>query len=212
MWGTGMGNSQKLSRQQEIFADLLFKTGKQSDAYREAYPRSKAWKQAHVHHKACLLAKNVKVMQRLSELEAAKQAKYEAEAKRQGLDAETVIREQGYTAFANIADCFTDDGRLLPIKQMPEHMQRAVKKLKIRGVKTDDDSVQGVVAEIELNDKLKALKDIGEHLGMYRKIHEHHWVDDLAKMTEAELEAEEQRIDAELAQAMVERHQSGLQG
>ena len=42
-------------------------------------------------------------------------------------------------------------------------MQRAVKKLKIRGVKTDDDSVQGVVAEIELNDKLKALKDIGEH-------------------------------------------------
>ena len=47
---------------------------------------------------------------------------------------------------------------------------------------------------------------------MYRKIHEHHWVDDLAKMTEAELEAEEQRIDAELAQAMVERHQSGLQG
>ena len=73
--GTGMGNSQKLSRQQEIFADLLFKTGKQSDAYREAYPRSKAWKQAHVHQKACLLAKNVKVMQRLSELEAAKQAK-----------------------------------------------------------------------------------------------------------------------------------------
>lgn len=195
----------KLTDKQDKFARVYVETGNASEAYRQAYPRSKAWKDKSVHEEASKLLANPKVAPRVEELKALREEEFKAEAKRQGIDAETVIREQAYTAFFDIRELFDADGRLLPAHSFPEHVARAVKSVKIKGVKTDDGSVKGVVAEITMNDKLAALHHIGEHIGMYKQVREHHWADDLATMTEEELAAEERRIDAELARAMEER-------
>ena len=101
---------------------------------------------------------------------------------------------------------FSSDGQLLPIDRMPETARRAIKALKIRGVRQEDGAMAELqIAEIQMWDKLAALHHIGEHLGMYKQIHEHHWADQLRQMTDEELEAEERRLDAEIERAMRER-------
>ena len=56
---------------QEAFAQALFAGDSQRTAYRKAYPRSETWKDETVDSKACILAKNEKVMARLAELHEA---------------------------------------------------------------------------------------------------------------------------------------------
>ena len=160
---------------------------------------------ATVHRKAKELLDNGKIAARLDELQAAREAEFKAEAKRQGLAPEDIIREQAYTAFFDPATLFDQEGRLLALDKMPETARRAVKSVKIRGIKGDDDSVQGVIAEITMNDKLTALRHLGEHLGMYKQVHEHHWIEELARMSDEELERELALAEAELAAAVAER-------
>lgn len=59
-----------LSPQREAFARAIAKGGTQADAYREAYPVAKKWKDKSVHEKASALMKDVKVMSRVEELRA----------------------------------------------------------------------------------------------------------------------------------------------
>jgi len=199
----------KLTDKQDKFARVYVETGNASEAYRQAYPRSKAWKPETLHPHASNMLKNNKVMARVDGLRVEKQAKYEAEARKQGLAPEQIIAEQARTAFFDPALLFDAEGRLLPLHLMPEDARRAVKKFKVRGVKTDDDTVQGVVAEVEMHDKLKALRDIGEHLGMYRQIHEHHrWADDLRAMSDDELAREAELAQEELDRALRERDEA----
>lgn len=58
----------QLTKAQEIFAQELFKGASQRQAYYKAYPNSKSWAENSVDSNACALAKDAKVMQRLSEL------------------------------------------------------------------------------------------------------------------------------------------------
>lgn len=44
-------------------------------------------------------------------------------------------RELGYAALFDPRDLFNEQGRLLPLHLMPEHARRAVKSVKIKGVK-----------------------------------------------------------------------------
>ena len=60
----------KLTNQQEVFAQEVVKHGNQSEAFRVAYPRSRAWKVESVWSKASELMANVKVQERVSELRA----------------------------------------------------------------------------------------------------------------------------------------------
>ena len=134
----------------------------------------------------------------------------EAEARRQGIAPEQIIAEQACAAFLDPGRLFKD-GRLLPIEEMPEDVRRAVKTVKVRGIQADDESVKGVIAEIQLHDKLKALKDIGEHLGMYRKIHEHRLVDDLKNKSVEELREFIAQREAAIAQALRDREGATVQ-
>ena len=58
----------QLTNAQEIFAQELFKGASQRQAYYKAYPNSKSWAENSVDSKASQLFRNVKVQQRLSEL------------------------------------------------------------------------------------------------------------------------------------------------
>lgn len=199
----------KLTPAQDEFARWVVELGNASEAYRRAYPRSKAWKPKTVNEAASRLAANSKVAARVEQLKEEKVREFKAEAKKQGLAPEDIIREQAYTAFFDPATLFDQEGQLLALDKMPETARRAVKSVKIRGVQTDDDSVKGVIAEITMNDKLTALRHLGEHLGMYKQVHEHHWIEELANMTDEELAHEEALARAELERALQERQALG---
>lgn len=59
-----------LTAQQEAFAQALASGETQAEAYRIAYPRSRAWKAESVHEKASVTAKHVKIQSRIAELRA----------------------------------------------------------------------------------------------------------------------------------------------
>ena len=101
---------------------------------------------------------------------------------------------------------FDRDGNLLPLHRMPENARRAVKRFKTRGAQQSDGAVQGLIVEIDLHDKLRALRDLGDGLGIYKQVHEPHYPDELRAMTDEELDREEQRVEAELQRAIVERN------
>lgn len=60
----------KLTIKQEKYAQGLFAGLSQREAYKKAFPTSKAWKDETVDSKACILAKDEKVMARLDDLTA----------------------------------------------------------------------------------------------------------------------------------------------
>lgn len=57
-----------LTQNQELYAQARSRGLTQRQAYREAYPRSRNWKDSSVDNKACALESNVKVAARLAEL------------------------------------------------------------------------------------------------------------------------------------------------
>ncbi len=60
--------AKKLTPKQEKYCQGRISGLSQREAYREAYPSSKKWKDKSVDEKACQLEKNVKIMSRLKEL------------------------------------------------------------------------------------------------------------------------------------------------
>ena len=207
--GYFLGERMKLTPAQEEFARWVVELGNASEAYRRAYPRSKSWSDKSVHEEASKKLALPKVATRVEQLKEEKAKEFKAEAKKQGLAPEDIIREQSHTAFFDPALLFDQEGRLLALHKMPETARRAVKSVKIRGVQTDDDSVKGVIAEIQMWDKLTALRHLGEHLGMYKQVHEHHWIEELARMSDEELAHEEALARAELERALQERQALG---
>lgn len=191
-----------LTTAQETFAQWVAELDNQSEAYRRAYPRSRSWTPGAVHCRASKLMSDATVMQRVTELRETRRAAFEAEVRRQGVQPEDVIREQGYVAFFNPGSLFSDDGTPLPFERLPEPARRGLKKFKTR----HDEDGNLVYFEFVAADKLKALHDIGDHLGMYRQTRQHHWADDLANMTDEELEREAEKAQAELQRALSERN------
>ena len=60
----------ELSQQREQFCRVYVETDNGSEAYRQAYPRSRHWKPQAVHVAASKLLANDKVAVRVSELQA----------------------------------------------------------------------------------------------------------------------------------------------
>ena len=193
----------ELSQQREEFCRVYVETDNGSEAYRQAYPRSRHWKPQAVHVAASKLLANDKVAVRVSELKAQKAQEYRREAEKRGVTPAQIIDEQSCSAFLDPAELLDGEGRLLAIRAMPERARRAVKKLKVRKLGEDVE-----VTEVELNDKLTALRHIGDHLGMYKQEHVHtHKFED---MSEAELRAELARLGEVSAEVAEARAQHGL--
>ena len=57
-----------LSHANEVFAQCLARGYKQSEAYREAYPKSRAWKDASAANKASALAKVAAIQARVADI------------------------------------------------------------------------------------------------------------------------------------------------
>lgn len=117
-------NEHGLTSQMERFAQLHASGLNQSEAYRQAYPRSQKWKPENVHQKASALAANVKVQARVRQIQS-------AAADRAELDATEIIREIRRLALSDIAGIVGPDGKLLLPHQLDAATRAAVASFKI---------------------------------------------------------------------------------
>ncbi len=58
-----------MTQRQIAFANQYIATGNATEAYRQCYPKARAWKAATVHVAACRLLRNTKVRTRVAELQ-----------------------------------------------------------------------------------------------------------------------------------------------
>lgn len=80
-----------------------------------------------------------------------------------------VIKELARIGYTDIRDLFDDNGRLLPVKQLPEDVARAVSSIKVvtnRIPGTDPVEVEHTV-EVKFWDKKGGLELLGRYLKMY---------------------------------------------
>jgi len=81
-----------------------------------------------------------------------------------------VLEEFGRIAFLDIGEAFDEQGNLLPIRQMPEGVRRAISGIEYEDIfsgRGEDRECTGRVAKIKLTDKKGALDSIAKHLGMF---------------------------------------------
>lgn len=145
-------NEHGLTPQQERFAVLVAGGANQSEAFRQAYPRSAQWKQVVVHQRASELASDRKVQVRVSTLQ-------KMAAEKAGLKAEEVLRQLSMLISSDIADICHSDGRVKMPHELDARTRAAVKSFKI----TKD----GI--EYTFWDKNSAVDKGMKHLGLFDK-------------------------------------------
>lgn len=90
-----------------------------------------------------------------------------------GVTVERVIQEYAAIGFHNPQDFYDSDGRMLGIKEMPEHAARAIAGIEEEDIfQYDLESKQrihvGRLKKIKLAAKVPALDSLARHLGMFQ--------------------------------------------
>lgn len=111
----------------------------------------------------------------------------QARSDRTEITADMVLQELAKPAFIDIRDAFDDENQLLPIKEMPEHVARAIGSIEMRHVKTTHRTV-GEDEEITEQESIKTMKMvckkgslelIGRHLKMFTDVKQIEGLEDL---------------------------------
>ncbi len=152
----GSSSHVNLTSKQEAFCLKYIELGNAAEAYRQAYPVAKKWKDNGVYVQASVLLRNTKVKLRIAELEAVMRRDSE-------ITVERVKQEWAKLAFSDMKDyatwgaggvVLTDSAKLGP-------KTRAVKEIsetKFKGERT---------ITFKLHDKVSALDKLSRHLGLY---------------------------------------------
>lgn len=83
------------------------------------------------------------------------------------IDPDRALREAARLAYSDIGELFDDQGRLLPIKQWPDHIRAAVSSTKTRKYNADSgDGKQEDIVELKLWDKPRNLELLFKHLNL----------------------------------------------
>lgn len=146
-------NEHGLTAAQERFAQEGAAGASLSQAYRIAYPKSRAWAAESVHAAASALAANIKVSARMAVLRKAAQ---EASA----VSAERLVREMACIAFSDPRRLVDKNGKLLSLHELDDDMAAA-----IVSVEVDE---YGKV-KYKLWDKGAAQEKLAKFMGLYEK-------------------------------------------
>lgn len=142
-----------LTAPQEAFARHVASGMSQAEAYRQAYPKSRKWKQEAVHVAGAKLMANGSVLERVRELQA-------AAAEQSTLDKAKVLTEIAQLAHSDIAGIMHPDGRV----KLPHELDKATRAA-VASFKIDE---FGRI-EYKFWDKNAALEKAAKHLGLYEK-------------------------------------------
>lgn len=97
----------------------------------------------------------------------------ELRSMRTAITADQVLRELATLGLSNLINYEVDEQGYVSLAEgAPSEALRAVKKMK-RTIKYDKDGNKNIETEIELWDKVSALRLMGQHLGMFAQEHRH---------------------------------------
>lgn len=152
----------KLTIKQEKYAQGLWAGLSQREAYRQAFPTSKNWKDETVDSKACILAKDEKVMARLAELT-------NKLTERSLITVEQIVNQLGKIAFSDITEFATFGQKEVIMRGSPANINYVDFK---ESAEVDGTIIQEVKqgkdgSSVKLNDRMKALELLGRYLGMF---------------------------------------------
>jgi phage terminase small subunit len=178
-----------LTPQQEAFCLEYCQSGNAAEAYRAAYPRSKAWKPEALWSQASRTLADPKVAARVHELQAKARALSDEQFE---FGVTEILREAVGIACSDLAELVDDDDNVLPVKQWPKRVRRAVASLKIKPeYRTTEDGREfiGYSKEVKFWDKNSALDKLMRINGMFEKDNEQkNPFDGLPRATLRELE------------------------
>jgi terminase small subunit-like protein len=95
------------------------------------------------------------------------------EAKRLSHSSRKVTEHLAAIAFSAISDVFDADGKVIEPAAMPRDVAVAVKKLKRRELRSKDGDIIGHTVEVEMADKIQALRLLGLNVGLFADKVEH---------------------------------------
>ncbi|NNC01881.1 terminase small subunit [Corallococcus exiguus] len=152
----GESRARALTANQERFVQeyLVDLNGKQA-AMRAGYSERSA------EVTASKLLSNPKVR---TAVDAAKAAR----AERVEVKADDVLRELLLIARTDIGDAFSPTGALLPLKEMPAHLRRAISSIEVEQLTVEGTAI-GTVAKLKFWDKTKSLELLAKHLGLLKE-------------------------------------------
>jgi phage terminase small subunit len=148
-----------LTPKQEAFATGIASGLSQADAYRQAYPKSQAWKDETVWSKASTMAKDDKVQARIKELR-------DKAADANEVTIERIVAEVVKVAFANQRDLMTwgpNGVKLRSSDELTDEQAAAVHEV------AETFSAQGGSLKLKTHDKLGALRFLAELKGFLVK-------------------------------------------
>ena len=155
---------QKLTPNQRAFCESRFRHPELTAAqcYIRAYPRCKSENSAAVEASRNL--KKPKIQNYLDEL--SKQA-----AGHVGLHPGRILREEARLAFYDPRDLVHPvTGEILPLKDLPEHISRAIVSMKVIQTQSlKDPDIVRTEYRYKFADKGKALERLSKYLGLYEK-------------------------------------------
>lgn len=164
---------QRLTEKQEKFVQELVKGKSQREAYKEAYEKSRLWKDTAVDTQASILFKNSKVLERYNELMDRLVKESEDECI---VTAKEVLRELKRIGFADIKDYLSYKTAKTVVDRDPVTGEPVIGYQQIIDV-LDSDKVDGrVIQEVSIKrgtftfkmyDKMAALDKLGKTLGMF---------------------------------------------
>jgi phage terminase small subunit len=151
-----------LTPKQEAFATGVASGLSQAEAYRQAFPNSRGWKDNAVHSRASTLAATAKVQQRIQELR-------EKAAEANEVTIERIVAEVVKIAFASQRDLMTWGPQGVKLKssdELTDEQAAAVSEV------AESFSATGGSLKLKTHDKLGALRFLAELKGHLVKKHE----------------------------------------
>lgn len=148
-----MRNEHGLTPKQDRFAQLVGSGLSQAEAYRQAYPTSRKWKQDAVHVNASELAADARVRIRVSEIQT-------VAADKAGLVGAEILLELKRMAQSDISGIMDETGRV----KLPHELDPATRAA-VASFKIDE---YGRI-EYKFWDKNSAVEKAMKHLGLFEK-------------------------------------------
>ncbi len=148
-----------LTPKQQKFVQEYIITGSASKAYKLAYNTSNM-KPTTINRKAKECLDHGKITARIKQIRSAM-------AKRAEIDQDRLTVEYARIAFLDYRIFFDDQGQLIPVSELNDDAAAALAGFET--VMTGSGDQVDYVKKIKTYDKLKALGDLGKHLGFFKE-------------------------------------------
>lgn len=142
-------------KQQKFVDEYLVDLNATQAAIRAGYKEKMAYSTGHENLKK-------------PEIQKAIQAAMQSRSERTGITADRVLEEYAKVAFLNPKELYNNDGTIKGIHELTDDVAACIAGLEVVS-KTGSEGAEETTKKFKIADKLKALQDIGRHIGLFEK-------------------------------------------